>query len=258
MARPAAVFFDVDFTLIHPGPRFQASGYHATCAAHGIEVDPRRFDAAVKAAAPLLDPHDRRYREEVFIHFTRRIIEGMGGAGTRVELAAREIVDDWAEHRHFQLYDDVPAALDALRGAGMRVGLISNSHRSLSSFAAHFALDGLITGGVSSSEHGYMKPHPRIFQAALDLLDVPAGEAVMVGDSVAHDVAGAHAAGMRAILLARGVTPPSVPEGVTVIPTLADLMDAIRREEGRERKAEGKGQKADVEGRRKKEGRKKK
>ena len=35
----AAVFFDVDFTLIHPGPRFQASGYFETCVRHGLTVD---------------------------------------------------------------------------------------------------------------------------------------------------------------------------------------------------------------------------
>ena len=51
VARTAAVFFDVDFTLIQPGPRFQASGYHASCARHGIVVDVSRFDQAVSAAS---------------------------------------------------------------------------------------------------------------------------------------------------------------------------------------------------------------
>ncbi len=49
-----------------------------------------------------------------------------------------------------------------------------------------------------------MKPHPAIFRAALDLMQVPASEAAMVGDSLAHDVAGAREVGMRGILLARG------------------------------------------------------
>ena len=36
-----------------------------------------------------------------------------------------------------------------------------------------------------------MKPHPSIFEAALRLIGVPAAEAVMVGDSLTHDIEGA-------------------------------------------------------------------
>src|SRR6185436_14987269 len=50
-----AVFFDVDFTLIYPGPRFQASGYQASCARHGIAIDASRFATAVSGAASVLD-----------------------------------------------------------------------------------------------------------------------------------------------------------------------------------------------------------
>ena len=44
MSRPAAVFFDVDFTLIYPGPTFQGEGYARFCARHGIAVDQRRWN----------------------------------------------------------------------------------------------------------------------------------------------------------------------------------------------------------------------
>jgi hypothetical protein len=53
-----AVLFDVDFTLIYPGPTFQAEGYQAFCARHGIDVDPARFDVAVASAGRLLDLPD--------------------------------------------------------------------------------------------------------------------------------------------------------------------------------------------------------
>ena len=57
-----------------------------------------------------------------------------------------------------------------LAAAGVRIGLISNTHRCLASFQSHFELQGLISAAVSSSEHGLMKPHPSIFSAALQLL----------------------------------------------------------------------------------------
>jgi putative hydrolase of the HAD superfamily len=223
VAKVSAVFFDVDFTLIYPGPRFQASGYLASCAAHGIIIDPSKFDAAVAAAAPLLESGDHVYDHQVFHNYTRRIIERMGGTGPDLDTVARTIFLDWAEHRHFSLYPDVPDALRTLHAMGIRIGLISNTHRCLTSFESHFELDGLISATVSSFDHGFMKPAPSIFRAGLEFMQVDASQAAMVGDSLPHDVRGAKAAGMRAILLSRGTPPTEVDEGVTVIRTLAEL-----------------------------------
>jgi putative hydrolase of the HAD superfamily len=224
-----AVFFDVDFTLIYPGPMFRGEGYHAFCARYGIEVDPSRFEAAVAMVAPILDePEDAAYDAEIFVAYTRGIIEHMGGGGSAVDVCARAIYQEWAACRHFELYDEVPAVLGSLVASGVRVGLISNSHRCLASFQAHFELEGLISAAVSSSEHGFMKPHPSIFAAALQLVDVAPEDAVMVGDSVRQDVEGALGAGMRAILLHRGETAVRQQEqlrarGVTVIRSLTEL-----------------------------------
>jgi HAD superfamily hydrolase (TIGR01662 family) len=224
VARTAAVFFDVDFTLIHPGSRFQAVGYQASCARHGIAVNAAAFDAAVAGAAAVLDTAGQPYDADLYLHYTRRIIELMGGRGPGLDQAAREIYEDWAEHRHFSLYDDVPETLRALADRAIRIGLISNSHRCLVSFQSHFELDGLISVAVSSSDHGLLKPHPGIFRAALQLMQVPAAEAAMVGDSLPHDVNGARQVGMRGILLVRGATPPAgIDPDVDVIESLAEL-----------------------------------
>jgi putative hydrolase of the HAD superfamily len=221
-----AVFFDVDFTLIHPGPRFQASGYHDFCSRHGIEVDPALFDSAVAGAASGLDRGDDTYDAQLYVDYTRRIIEGMGGRGTAVEVAAREIYDEWAACRHFTLYDDVPDVLRALHASGVKIGLISNSHRCLASFETHFELSGLFTVAVSSVEHGYMKPHPSIFEAALRGAAVLAAESVMVGDNLTHDVDGARRLGMRGVLVARaGLV--SAPPDVPVIQSLHELLPLL-------------------------------
>jgi putative hydrolase of the HAD superfamily len=220
-----AVFFDVDFTLIYPGPMFRGEGYRTFCARYGMDVDASKFADAVSSAAPLLDgPEEAPYDAEIFVVYTRRIIEGMGGRGDRLDACAREIYAEWGACEHFELYDDVPEVLRDLSAAGLRIGLISNSHRCLASFQSHFELQGLISATVSSSEHGFMKPHPSIFSAALQLVDVEPAEAVMVGDSLRHDVEGAIRAGMRGVLLHRGDGPITGADAVTV-PVIRSLRE---------------------------------
>ncbi len=224
-----AVFFDVDFTLIYPGPTFQAEGYRRACAAHGITVDPARFDAATAASSVILDEVEEQiYTHDLFVHYTASIIEHMGGRGEKVIEVAREIYDQWSVNHHFELYDDVAPVLTQLSQSGLIVGAISNSHRSLDAFCEHFSLRGLITVAVSSAEHGYMKPHRSIFDAALAKAGVRPEEAVMVGDSIRHDIDGALAIGMRAVLLRRsGEVPADVPVGLPVIQTLTVLPSVI-------------------------------
>ena len=224
--RTAAVFFDVDFTLIYPGPTFQGEGYQRFCAKHGMTVEPARFAHAVRAASTILDAQQQHvYDKEVFVRYTRRIIEGIGGAGPALDACAREIYDEWATCHHFHLYEDVAPTLRALAARGVKLGLITNSHRSLVSFEEHFALDGLIDAALSSSEHGYLKPHPSIFEAALRLAGVRAEESVMVGDSLPHDIEGARRVGMRGILVHRADDrPPATPADVPVIRELSEVL----------------------------------
>ena len=219
-----AVFFDVDFTLIYPGPTFQGEGYARFCRKYGIDVDPARFPEAVAAASSILDEEqDHIYHPDIFVRYTQRIIEEMGGTGEHLETIAREVYDEWAACQHFFLYDDVTAVLRQLAGRGLKLGLISNSHRCLASFQQHFELNGLIAGAVSSAEHGYMKPHSSIFEAALKLVDVQADESVMVGDSLSHDIEGARRVGMRGVLVQRGDDGVSHAGDVPVIRDLTEL-----------------------------------
>jgi putative hydrolase of the HAD superfamily len=229
-----AVFFDVDFTLIYPGPTFRGEGYRAFCERYGIEVDESLFARGVASAARLLDGPDDAYDPEVFVAYTRHIIEQMGGRGDRVDACAREIYEEWAACHHFELYEEVPGVLRELAASGLRLGLISNSHRCLTSFRSHFDLQHLVTAAISGPEHGFMKPNPSIFRAALELANVAAVEAVMVGDSVSQDVEGAIRAGMRGVLLHRSNEPHAratelMSAGVPVVSSLTQLRDLVLR-----------------------------
>ena len=218
-----AVFFDVDFTLIHPGPALLGQGHRELCARYGVDVDPALFDASVASASSMLDSAGGVYDPVIFIEYTRRIIEGMGGRGPQILEAARQIYEEWAACHHFSMYEEVPEVLRALHGDGYRIGLISNTHRSLETFESHFELHGLFAVAISSSDHGYMKPHPSIFAEGLRRMAVEADEAVMVGDSLAHDIEGARRLGMRGILVARSGLSKGAPPDVPVIQSLREL-----------------------------------
>lgn len=104
----------------------------------------------------------------------------------------------WAPAR--QLAATTHALLDTLRERGLKLGLVSNAidppdllHRDLAELGVAQRLDV----AVFSSEIGRRKPDPSIFRHALDRLGVEPERAVMVGDKVAIDVAGAAALGMR-------------------------------------------------------------
>jgi putative hydrolase of the HAD superfamily len=214
-----AVFFDVDFTLIQPGPRFLGPGYAEACAPHGLALDATLFDAAVARSLPLLDAHDSGvYDHDLFIRYTAAIIEHMGGGtGDAVTRAATEIYDAWAANHHFELYDDVHDVLPQLAARGLILGVISNSHRQLEAFTAHFELDRFVSVHVSAHPGRHMKPHRSIFEAALRDAGVRADEALMIGDSLHADVGGALAAGLRAVWLRRAgdvVVPDAAPAPV--------------------------------------------
>jgi HAD superfamily hydrolase (TIGR01549 family) len=197
-----AVLFDVDFTLVKPGPDLGPEGYRLLGRRFGLELDPARYAEARAAAIETLERHpELDHDEEVWVLFTERIIRGMGGDADRAYECAVEMTRAWEHAHNFELFEDTLPVLAELRAHGLKIGLVSNTGRDLAAFVAHHALD--VDAAVSSASHGKTKPHPSIFESALEQLGVSAEEAAMVGDSPEDDVEGARALGMRAFLVDR-------------------------------------------------------
>ena len=206
-----AVLFDVDFTLVKPGPDLGPEGYQALGRRFGLELDPARHAEARAAAVEAVERHpELDHDEEVWVLFTERIIRGMGGDSDRAYECAVEMTRAWENAANFELYEDTLPVLAALREYELKIGLVSNTGRDLESFVAHHALD--VDAAIGSGTHGKTKPHPAIFRAALEELGVRAEEAAMVGDSPDDDVEGARALGMRAFLVDREDRFPEVEE----------------------------------------------
>ena len=196
-----AVVFDVDFTIARPGPDLGPEGYRLLGERHGLTLDPERYEEARRTAFTTLKRHpELDHDEEIWVLFTQRIIEGMGGTGDTYA-AATEMERRWASAHHFELYDDALPTLEAVRERGLKVGLLSNTERDLDEFVAHHGLT--VDAVLTSRAHGKTKPHETIFRRMLELLGVAPEEALMVGDTVADDIEGALAVGMEAVLVDR-------------------------------------------------------
>ncbi len=101
-----------------------------------------------------------------------------------------------------QLHPGVIETLQWLKKRDCRIGSVTNRGLGGDIFREelqHYGVLDLFDVLSISCEVGYLKPHPRIFEHALDTLGVDPANTVMVGDSLRADVAGAHALGMTAV-----------------------------------------------------------
>ncbi len=122
----------------------------------------------------------------------------------------------------FTPYPEVPGALRALRSAGHPLVVVSNWDVSLHGVLADTGLGPLVDGVLTSAQERVAKPHPELFARALALAGRDASSTLHAGDSVEHDIAGAHAAGIAAVLVDREGTAPA-PRGAAVVRDLEGL-----------------------------------
>lgn len=208
-----AVLFDAAHTLLHVVPSVGAV-YSRTAQRHGVAIEAERLEAAFRAVfarrrldADLSTSESREYAW--WRALVMEVIEETGrladfGAGFDAYFADQFEV--FARPEVWAFYDDVFPALDALRGADLRLAVVSNWDGRLHRLAAATALGGYMETIVTSAEAGMRKPDAAPFRLALERLGVSASEALFVGDSVAEDMEGARRAGIPAVLIDRGGT----------------------------------------------------
>jgi len=222
-----AVVFDVDFTIAKPGPDLGPEGYRTLGLRFGLDLAPSLYERARRDAIATLKRHpELDHDEEVWVLFTERIIEGMGGVGDTYACAV-EMTRAWERADHFELFEDALPVLGELRGHGLRLGLLSNTGRDLDAFVAHHGID--VDTLLTSRLHGKTKPHETIFRAMLERLGVPAERAAMVGDDPTDDVDGARAVGMRAWLVDRDDRFPDQGERLRDLRELPAALGLVRQ-----------------------------
>ena len=226
-----AVLLDAFGTLVTmqaPGPHLRRE-----LAERGIEVTEEAAAAAFSAEIRYYLAHHLEGRDAASLDDLRDRCAGVLAGALEVEgLAPATARAAMLASLRFSAYPDAAPALTALRERGLAIVVASNWDSSLGEVIERTGLGSLVDGVVASADVGVVKPAPELFAAALELAGVPASRALHVGDSPANDVAGAHAAGLRAVLVVRDDAMSaavrahdSAPAGSVSTPTVGDLRE---------------------------------
>jgi HAD superfamily hydrolase (TIGR01509 family) len=183
------VLFDLDGTLVD-----------------SVDAHTRAWVAALSEAG-----HEARYEA------VRGLI-GMGGdkllpvavgvaadsaEGRRISARRREVFVE-RELRHIQPTPGAAALLQALRGAGVRIGFATSAQTDeLKALLTLVSASDLLERAADASDVTTSKPEPDVVRAALRKNDLGADEAILIGDTD-YDIRAAAAAGVPAIALRSG------------------------------------------------------
>lgn len=210
-SRLDTLFLDAGNTLLHWDGAFVVE----VLAAHGLETDARsveRAEAASRSAlSRLLGGGHSTESDAARVAYVGGVLAG-AVPGFAARSPAQREGDVAAVVRAFRtpegqdrLWSRVPAgvpeALAALRGAGVRLVVVSNSDGTCEAKLAQAGLRDVLEAVVDSHLVGAEKPDPAIFRHALERAGADPARTLHVGDLLHADVVGAARAGLPAVLL---------------------------------------------------------
>lgn len=229
------VFFDAGDTLIYPDPPV-GEVYAEALRRRGIPA--RWSDMEGHFRSVLADmrarrdqdgadygPGDRQarrwWREVVRLSFEPF------GVPDSLDEVFEELWEHFASPEVWRVYADVFPTLGALRGMGLRLGLVSNWDSRLAPLLQELGIRDRLDACTISCEVGVEKPDARIFARALEACGVAPHRAAHVGDSYTDDVMGAVGAEMLGVWLRRDGTAGPATARSRVIASLDELPDLL-------------------------------
>ena len=228
-----AILFDLDDTLI------DWSGFQGNWDAISRRSLQRVFNYIQEAIHPLDD-------EETFVqvfndltrlawfkaqenllapHLGSVLVEtavALGAPADAPGLTAQQCLQahEWQVIEGTRIFPEVIDVLTLLQESGIKVGIVTNAFQPMWMRDIEMRDLGLLDFfpecRFSAADVGYLKPHRKIFELALECLDVQPEHTVFIGDSPDADIAGAQAAGLRAIL--RRVSHPQPMSSGLIVP----------------------------------------
>lgn len=209
MKPPRAIFFDAAGTLIHL-PRGVGHHYREVARHHRCDLEADALTVAFRASWKAIPPRhttrtprpddDRGWWRDL----VDSVLDRLHVAPSHLDRAAyfAELYDEFTRPGVWELFPEVRDVLQQLSGRHI-LCVVSNFDSRLRTILAGLGVAQHFRHIVLSSEVGADKPDPHIFQHAIALTGVAAGETLHVGDDPRCDWSGAEAAGLRVFQLQR-------------------------------------------------------
>jgi putative hydrolase of the HAD superfamily len=196
-----AVLFDAAETLFTTrgsvGDLYAQSAREFGSRATASEIQ-EAFDRQFRRSGPI----DRRTEKDWWKDVVRRVFTDVGMVEDFDGLFER-IYERFRGAGGWSLFPETRETLAALKEQGLQLGIISNFDSRIYDVLEALDIRPFFDAVTISSEAGFAKPHPEIFQAAIRALNVPIWRALFIGDSLMDDVEAGSAAGLAAVLIDR-------------------------------------------------------
>jgi putative hydrolase of the HAD superfamily len=202
-----AVLFDSGHTLAHPvgGRWFPYPGFFDIASKHGHEVKdgPKLKSAHKKVMEYLTENHhvqtlEDEKAQQVDAHKILFDELGIEPSDDLLDELAHEAV----HAMNMELYDDTRPVLEKLHERGLPIGVITDAWPSVEERYRQLGVRDLIHVFVVSSQHGFIKPDPRLFRPAVEGLGMPPTNILFVDDSP-DIVEAAMGLGFKSVLMMR-------------------------------------------------------
>lgn len=223
------IFFDLGWTLLYPpSGNWRFSAFGRRYFPEEIESKPE-FQIAYKAGDDYLNRHhlmssvEEEYR--CFLHYFTLLAQAVPEQGI-TEADLRKIAEDKVYNKadNYRLFPDTLKTLEALKGK-YRLGIISDTWPSIVPLLEHFGLLSYFDCTTYSYALGRYKPDPKMYQDALNKMELPPEETVFVDDG-SENLQGAREQGIQPVLI-RAKPNPEHDSAMASIQSISELLTLL-------------------------------
>jgi len=227
------VFFDFVGTLAFNDPA-RIWHYLKALARRGYFVERRqmwdainavwgRFESDEGSAHPEVSGSQQAY--DAFRIEREKEILALLGVTSHQEVIISDVMTAQDQPDAYSLYPEVEPTLGRLAQAGYGIAVVSNFSWHLPHIVDGLGLGPHLNAIITSARVGYRKPHPRIFEAALEAVEGAPQRCLFVGDSFGPDVQGPAAQGFHTLLVDRRRTGKHETPTIGFLSELEEFLD---------------------------------